>query len=288
MRDSCVRFACLGLLSVLAFAGGCASPVPGQSGRLASRRITVTIQCAGPMYNNYYYYFLINRFTGGPNGTAGDINANGPVPVLDTAYFSLGGVGNGFATGSVGNNNQTKGVTDYGLTDFVVYNIQQPNSIALYHVNGNPNVPGANAVYNGSPYSFTLPSSDPTDTTGQSTLTFTIDLTQLVTDTNDATAKVQEALAIHYIQINIVATNLVPTSQANIAGKEVDSIGNTLSSSEQNSFITIDLTQNKSYYSTQQSGTISPEQPGDVYPQGAQGVNSIDLVYWSITVAPAQ
>jgi hypothetical protein len=271
------------MLLILAVAGGCASPVPGQVGGLSSKRITVTIQCAGAMDPHNFYYFLINRL-----GATGDPNARGPVPVLDRAYQYLGGSGNGFATGSLSGSTTTNGVTDYGLTDYVVYGNVAPTQIQVYHINGDPNNP-TNAVANpqGRPVTATLPDLNNVDINAQTTLTFQIDLTQLITDTNDPTTKVKEANAIHYIQVNIVATNVVPTDQSTPTNKYVDSMGNTRSSAEQNSFLILDLTQNRMYTSQLSSGTLSAEQPGDVYPPGGQGTDPIDLIYWTITVANA-
>jgi hypothetical protein len=288
MRSLRAKLAVLFLLSAQAFAGGCASPVPGQSGIPSGRVITVVIQCDGIMYPNYYYYFLINRL--GPNGYQ---HANGPIPVIDQAIPGLGGYGNGFATGS-NTNNTSNGQTDYGLTDYVVYNSVAglQNQIELYHINGDPNnTTNATADPQGSPVPFTLPDvNNPDDIQGSETLTFQLHVSQLLTPTETAGKTPAQiaalADAIQWIQVNIVATNYVPTSQAGANQKQVDSMGNSLSSSDLTSFVTIDLTQTTPVTSNGTFPTLTyPEPDHDIYPSYLPYNSSIDLHYWSITVS---
>lgn len=266
---------------ILAVAGGCASPVPGQVG-VTGKVLIVTIQCYGPMYPQYYYYLVINRL-----GATGNLNARGPIPVLDVAIPGYGGLGNGFATGSQNANNMTNGVTDYGITDYVEYSQAVLNEIAVYHINGDPNNPN-NAVANpqGVPQGgYTLPDPTNVDTNLASTLQFTLPVSQLITDGSTGTQLTNEVNAIHYIQVNIIATNQVPTNQTTASGKQVDSMGNSLSAADLSSFITIDLTQNKTYTDAGPYQTLTfPEPQGDVYPPGSPSNPSIDLQHWSIQV----
>ena len=123
-----------GTLAALCMTQSCARLPPGQNTQLSGRRIHVVMTFRSPMESNFYYYFLINKY--GVQGTSG---ARGPVPVLSPAVN--GGYGNGYATGSngggVGNLN---GVTDYGITDYVLFHTPQPNGgISLYHFSGDPN-----------------------------------------------------------------------------------------------------------------------------------------------------
>ncbi len=287
MRNLIAKFAALGVLSLLALAGGCASPVPGSVGGLTGKVITVTIQCDGIMYPTYYYYFLINRL-----GPTGDQNARGPIPVLSQAIPGLGGYGNGFATGSANANNTTNGQTDYGLTDYVLYNGSQANQIQLYHINGDPNsIPAATSNPQGSPSPFTLPDvNNPSDTQGSMTLTFQLHVSQLLTpaETAGKTAADIATLVsqIRWLQVNIVATNVVPTDQTTAAQKQVDSMGDSLNVQDLSSFLVLDLSQNQTITSNGPFQTLAyPEPDHDVYPTFLTYNPSIDIHQWSITVS---
>ena len=112
-------------------------------------------------------------------------------------------------------------------------------------------------------------------------------MVSLVTDTNDLTAKIAEARQIRYLQVNIVATNITPTDPTTTVNKEVDSFGDTLNPSDQNSFLQIDLSQSRTYSSGGDNvSTLTPEPTGDVYPPGSPD-RSLDLVSWTITVQPS-
>lgn len=263
-------------LALLAL-GGCAAPVPGQGG-LSGRALVVTIQTAGPMNPAYHYYFLLNLYT--PTGTQ---TARGPIAIFGPAT-SIGGFGNGFATGSPGGAAAGPGQpTDYGLTDYVEYGPDVPNGfgIGLFHFPGNPNAP-ASAIPEGRPVTYTLPSfSDPTNIPAQTTLTFTLKLSQLFPNiTNPAQAQ-QAAAAIQFLQANIVATNVVPIDQATATGKEVDSMGNTLDPNQQSSYLILDLQNNTIWRSTDTTSALSPEQAGDVWPAGSSN-DALDLTSWTI------
>jgi hypothetical protein len=256
-------------------AGGCAAPVPG-TGAVGGKSLTVTMRFAGPMNPAFYYFFLINRY-----GATGSLTARGPVAVYAPGQGGLVGYGNGFATGSPGSLGNPP---DYGLTDYVLYNQHQPGSIGVYHFPGDPNIPNS-AVYQGMPAQYTLPDlTNIADIGGASTLSFQLQLSQLITDTSDPNQKAREAAAIRYIQVNIVATNYVPTDQNSSGVKEVDAMGNTLDPAQESSFLTIDLSQNRTYTSQDTTTLLSPEPAGDVYPAGTKN-DAIDIIYWSITVS---
>jgi hypothetical protein len=287
MRDLRAKLAALVLLSALAFAGGCASPVPGSVSTGSGKSITVTITCYGPMYPQYNYYFLINRV--GPTGAQ---NARGPIPVLYSGLEGLtaNGYGNGFATGS----QNTSGIAnDNGITDYVVYNTAGgPNSIGLWHINGPVDVPSP-GTFISAPAQYTLPDPTNIDTNLATTLSFRIYVSQLLTpaETNGQTSAQVTALAnaIRWLQVNIVATDYVPTNQTSTGAKQVDSMGNSTSTNQLVSYIALDLSQNTTTTSNTTFQTISsPEPQGDILlPPGVTQVDSsIDLQYWSITVSP--
>lgn len=254
---------------------GCASPVPGQNG-LTVKSLTVTMRFSGPMNPAFHYYFLINRY-----GAAGSLTARGPVAVYTAGQGGLIGYGNGFGAGSPG---ALGSPPDYGLTNYVVYDQNQPNGIGVYHFPSDPNTPGS-AVYEGQPVQATLPDlTNPQDITGASTLQFRLDLSQLITDTTDPAQKAKEAAAIQYLQVNIVATNYSPTDQNSGGIKEVDAMGNSLDPTQQSSFLTLDLSQNRTYTSQDANSIFSPETTGDVYPPGTSN-DAIDMISWSITVS---
>lgn len=114
------------------------------------------------------------------------------------------------------------------------------------------------------------------------TLQFDLYISQLVTDTNDQTARNLEAQKIQFLQVNIVATNHIPITPDN-ALKEVDAFGDTAHPNNQQ-FLTLDLTQSKTYLPEDNVSTLQ-ERTGDVYPPGTTNT-SLDLVSWSIQVIP--
>ncbi len=183
------------------------------------------------------------------------------------------------------------GYKDYGITDFVLYHAPQTyNVLSVCHFN--PNQPPDTQPYQtlphtDTPLNVTLPQTDTADPYAGRTLSFDLDLTQLITDTNDAATKIQEAKNLRYIQVNIVATDLVPTDQTSVAPKSVDSFGDTRNPSEQGSFLEIDLNQVHTYQSSDSGGQLSPEPAGDLFvsPNGSAN-NSLDLISWSIEVLP--
>jgi len=247
-------------------AGGCAQQPPSKSGTLSGKRLRVTLTFQGAVNPFYHYYFLINLA-----GTqqVGEQNAPGPVPVLVPPY------GNGFATASDGSAN---GFTDYVLFD----NAQTPVTgyYGLYHVLGDP----VNFSYGrtGGPVTFVTP--DPNSTATYNRLQFEVDLAQLLLDSNgqplsDAAAK---AYAIGYLQVNVVATNIVPKS-ANQADKRTDALGNTSSLVTASAYLTLDLAHNQTL-NLRNGDTSLPfvnEPKGDVF---GGGDDSLDLTDWRIEV----
>ena len=189
-------------LSLLLILQGCAKLPPNQN-MLSGKRLLVTMQFRSPVDINNTYFFLINN--------AGDQNAPGPVPVLQAPY------GNGFATGAGGVS---------GFTDFIRYDFAQPAGYGLYHAVGDSN--RSNFVYEGRPINATLP--DPNDPRTATRLQFEIDLSQLITDANgnplvDQTEAATRARALRFLQVNIVATNVVPRDVTTTVNKQVDSLG---------------------------------------------------------------
>jgi len=202
------------LLATIA-APGCARLPPGST-TLSGKRLIVTLNYSGFINPNYHYFFLMNN--------AGNQNAPGPVPVVLPPY------GNGFATGS--------GANAGGFTDFVRFDNFQPgnNGYSLYHVIGDPN--RSMFVTEGSPVSTTRP--DVNDPRTGKQLQFQLDLSQLVTDANGKPLPADQAVAaaqsIRFLQINIISTDVVPTDLATAVNKQVDSLGETRTSSGQSSF----------------------------------------------------
>jgi hypothetical protein len=101
----------------------------------------------------------------------------------------------------------------------VLFSNYAPNQIQLYHINGDANAaagPYAGGVPQGLPAPYLLP--DPTgNSSPPNTLTFKIHVSQLLTPAetlNQSAAQIATlANNIRYLQVNIVATNLVPSNQ---------------------------------------------------------------------------
>ena len=224
---------------------------------------------------NYHYFFLINYFTNqGATLGVGDQNAPGPVAVREPANSNLG-YGNGFATGSGG--------SAFGFTDFVRF---EGNAYRLFHVVGDPTE--SHFQDEGQPVAFTLPnSSQPT------TLQFTIDLAQLVVQSNgaalpSATDTVNIARGIIWLQMNIVATNVIPIHQTAVVDKQVDSLGNTLTPTGASSFLILNMSQIQTYTNQTFAGQAVFE-PGDNDVFGAVNPDpSLDLIDYSISVVQQQ
>ena len=256
--------------------GGCANQPPSQNA-LSGIRLRVTMRYNYLVNPNYQYYFVINN--------AGDRNAAGPIPVgtpLPNQTY-----GNGFATAS---DNGASGTTNKGgFTDFVQwgfnqYGGQSQNGYSLYHVVGDANN-RQNFRSSGVPIASTAPSTDSTDPAGSTTLTFELDLSQLIRDATggavDANTAANTARALQYLQVNIISTNITPQDTATSALKAYDSMGNT--SDGRGSYLTLDVTQNRTVASTDTSLPETNEPTFyDVY--GGSGFSPLDLVSWTIEV----
>jgi hypothetical protein len=256
------RLALCGALLALTLAGGCARLPPSQN-VLSGRRLIVTMRFNAPVNQFNHYFFLINN--------AGDQNAPGPVPVLTNPY------GNGFAASSNSGAN--------GLTDFIRFDSLQPQGYGLYHVVGDPNQ--SNFRYEGRPINSVLP--DPNDPRTANQLQFEIDLSQLITDANgiplsDPTQAANLARQIRYLQVNIVATNIIPRDVTTPVEKLVDSLGDTRTQLGASSFLILDVSQNRviSNNDTTIVGSLVHE-PSDPDVFGGNDP-SLDLVDWSIEV----
>ena len=282
LRRRCRTALGLTVLALLPLSLSCARLPPSVSG-FTGRRLRVTMTFAGTMQPTaYYYYFLINKY--GPTGTS---TAHGPLPVFDPNSELINSIGNGYATGSgPGSKGTITDLPDYGITDFVLFNstVKRQNNIGLYHYTVDPNTQQypPNPT---SPFNVTVPSYSgdiDVNSSASKTLQFDLYISQLVTDTTDQTAKNQEAQQIRYLQVNIVATNVIPITPDNV-NKQVDAFGDTAHPNNQQ-FLTIDLTQNKTYTPDDNVSTLQ-EPTGDVYPPGSNQP-SLDLVSWSIQVIP--
>ncbi len=265
----------LGGVSLCLLCGGCANQPPS-SNALSGIRLRVTMRYNYTVNPNYQYYFVINN--------AGDRNAAGPIPV--GAPLANNTYGNGFATASdSGASNATNkgGFTDFVQWGFNQYGGQSQNGYALYHVVGDANN-RQNFRSTGVPITSTAPSTDLTDPAGSTTLTFEIDLSQLVRDSLgnavDANTAATTARALQYLQVNIISTNVTPLDQAP-ALKAYDSMGDT--SNGRGSYLTLDVTQNRAVTSTDTALPETNEPTAyDVY--GATGQSPLDLVSWTIEV----
>lgn len=241
---------------------GCARLPPSRNA-LSGRRLVVTLRFRQPINPNYSYFFLINN--------AGDPNAPGPIPVLLPPY------GNGFATGPGGQR---------AFTDFVRFDNQQVQGYAVYHVVADAGN-NENYVRTGRPVNAVLPTSDPT-LTGSYELRFELDLSQLVTDASgnplaDPVEAVNQARNIRFLQVNVVATSLVPIDPATPVVKLTDAFGDTRTPLGASSWLTLDTTQIGRVFRSSDFIGQPIEEPTtpDVF-GGDDG--SLDLVEWSIEV----
>ncbi len=238
---------------------GCAS-LPPSTNTLSGKRLAVTVHFRSPVNAFNHYFFLIN--------SANNQNAAGPVPVVIPPY------GNGFATGVAGAS---------GFTDFIRFDNQQPQGYGLYHVIGDAN--RSNFVLEGRPVSFTIPDSN--DPRTANTLTFEIDLSQLITDANgaplaDQTQAATLAKALRWLQVNIVATDQIPKDVVTQINKQVDAMGDSRSQNSASAFLLLDLSQNRTISNTDFIGQ-SIEEPTDIDVFGGNDP-TLDITDWSITV----
>ena len=166
------------LVLMLLLPAGCAkSPSGGGASPVSGPQLLVTMTVAGNINPSYYYYILFNvNNAPGPNNTS----VTGPVPVVAAPY------GNGYAAGA--------------FTNYVEYNSGQPGgtNFNYYAVD--------NTLFNSQPL-------------GQArliqaqasgnTLTFQLPLAYLATSNVNAAD-------INSLQVNFIATNVVPVNGQNI------------------------------------------------------------------------
>ena len=166
------------LAALLLLPAGCAkSPSTGGSSPVSGPQLIVTMTVAGNINPNYYYYVLFNvNNTPGPGITS----VTGPVPVVAAPY------GNGYAAGA--------------FTNYVEYN---------------GGVPGG-TNFNFYAVDSTLFNSEPLGVgyliqhqAVGNTLTFQLPLADLATPS-------VSAADINSLQVNFVATNVVPANGQNI------------------------------------------------------------------------
>lgn len=246
---------------LLFMVGGCARLPPSKTA-LSGKRLHVVIRFRSPINPNHHYFFLINN--------ANDQNASGPVPVLNPPY------GNGFATGSGGGTS--------GFSDFVEFDSLQPQGYALYHALGDSN--RSNFVFEGQPVAFTTP--DNNDPRTANLLQFDIDLSQLIVDGNgqplpDATQAATLANAIRFLQINLVATDVIPRDVATPIVRQVDSLGDSRTLLGASSFLIIDVTQIGRIYDNNSFTGQAIAEP-DVLDVFNGNDPTLDIVDWSIEI----
>ncbi len=287
-------FALLGALAGLAAlgsVGGCARQPPSSS-TLSGKRLRVTMRFRDAIDPNNHYFFLINYIRDGPQGDAGDSSAPGPIPVFGPISANQG-FGNGFATSSDHGANSTPARGTGGFTDFVEYYAGQ---YRLFHVLGDP--VNRNFRDEGQPVFVVRPGQD--DAQSYNRLQFEIDLSQLILDAagnpppaSDQTQTLDIARnRLRYLQVNIIATDVIPADQGTQITKEVDALGDTSSLLGQSNFLRLDVSQ---------TGVI-PDSPSDpraqnsleptgndvvVYSGGAfqlGGKGALDLTDWTIEV----
>jgi hypothetical protein len=263
------------LLSITALFSGCARQPPASTSSLvvSGKRLHVLIQFRGTIEPKYYYYFLINY---DQSVSGGNPNANGPVAVLGPIP-GHGGFGNGFATGS-------GGATETGFTDYVEFH---GNTYSLFHVVPNTHLQQAILQQQG-PLSPFLPNgNNPTQ------LQFDIDLAQLVSAASgsslSATDTVNQALGIKWLQMNIVATDVLPIDPSSI--KQVDSLGDTRISEGQAGFLNLNVTDFPTYSNGDNHGVTHEPTENDVYTyngNGALGEDSLDITDYTIALVRQQ
>ena len=102
----------------------------------------------------------------------------------------------------------------------------------------------------------------------------------------DPTTTVSQALAIQWLQMNIVATDVVPVDQNTIVFKQVDSLGNTQTASGQSSFLDLNMTDFKSYTNSDFAGqNVFEPSSNDVFTStGVVGDESLDIINYTIAV----
>jgi len=264
------------LLSSIALFSGCAKLPPSSTSSivLSGKRLHVLIQFSGNIKPEYYYYFLINY---DQSVSGGNTNAHGPVAVLGPIP-DQGGFGNGFATGS-------GGATADGFTDYVEFH---NNAYNLFHVVPGTNLQQAIIQPPGLLISAPLPNSS-----NPKQLQFDIDLAQVVSAASgtslSATDISKQALAIQWLQVNIVATDFLPTDPS--AVKQVDSLGDTRTQQGQASFLNLNVSNFPRFTNGDNPGlTHEPTSENDVYIYNGSGFGdeSLNIVDYTIELTHQQ
>jgi|SRR5579884_2256858 len=261
----------LGALLLLTLASGCAMQPPTTQTSFTGPRLVVTMTVqnnpltGNGIYPAYYYFFVINYAVNLPGQTAtsaGNPGAPGPV-----AIFQPTGGPNGFVASSDG--------STFGYSDYVEYNGALPYGFGLFHfIHPNPSNPQeVELVSNGQPAQYTL--------LNNSTLQFTIYLTQLVHASNPGltpTQELQQAQGIKYLQVNFITTNTInPSAPA----KATDALGPIPDSN----YLTLILGQlpANGQVINNQNAPPSVQLSGNVYTYGNTSPDpSLELTGWSI------
>jgi hypothetical protein len=189
-----------------------------------------------------YFYSVLFNI----NNTAGQGGLTGPVPVVAPPYY------NGFAVGA--------------FDDYVEYNGSLPNNgYELFSILSDLQTP----VPLGKPISVTaVPDSG-------NTIQFSIALSQLAT-TAIPVGNIQN------LEINIIATNVVPVASDTPVSKNFDALGNPFTGGV-NDFITItNLTTPATY---DNAGSATPEAAGDVATEHSA---QCPILIWTSSTTPSK
>jgi hypothetical protein len=261
-------------------AAGCAAPVPGTVSQLTGYRLRATVNFNDALSGSYYYFVLINNRRSSTPQANGAIPVGGPIS--GTTY------GNGFATGS------TSGTS--GFTDIVLYGQQLPigvaqNNTAIYHVIGEDTADLGNANYFDLRFirqtGNVLQTSDPINSSSPATasqLIWEIDLGQLTIDptTNlpysSSATRLASVRQMTWLQINIVATNILPRDPQTAINKQYDSMGN--NNQQQDYYIGIPVFLNGAFQPGSYPNLAGTEVTGDVQPPGSPQDPKLDMTGW--------
>ncbi len=256
MQASAVRlFRLLPLLAgLLLVPAGCAKSPSGISGNSTSGpQVTVSMTVAGTLNPNYYYFILFNA-----TGAVAGAKPVGPIPVFAAPY------GNGFAAGA--------------FTNYVQYHNGQPGGTNLGFWTISSDLLTPSYLGSSSPY---LVQSE----VGSNTFTVQIPLADLA---NAGTP----AAAIQNLEVNFIATNVLPPPSDTLTAKYVDALYPTNVSGNLNSFVIIPTTQSGIYQNSDQN--IEPA--GDVTQYVGGGPTTVtsaqfadaadlDIINWSVQIS---
>lgn len=243
------------LTGLLLLPTGCAKSPPGTTSNSSSGpQVFVTMTVAGNLNPNYYYFVLFNVNESKGPGTG----ITGPVPVVAVPY------GNGFAAGAFSNyvefHNGQPGGTNFGF-----WTISADLLTPSYLGSSSPYLVQSQA--------------------GSNTFTVQIPLAAL------ATASTPLA-AIQNIEVNFIATNIVPPPGDTLTPKYVDSLYPTNDATSLNRFIIVPTTQSGIYQNSDQNleptGDVSQYIngiPTTVTPARLSDVSSLDISDWSVRIS---